>query len=49
MSSKFTYEMLVNELTCKYCPLFGMKLIIILMCVESWNHLYMEGRCEYIE
>jgi hypothetical protein len=32
---KFLFEMLVNQLTCKDCPMFAMGLIIILMCVES--------------
>jgi len=37
MNSKFAFEMLVNQLTCKYCPMFGRRLIKVVSCVEPPN------------
>jgi len=34
-NSKFTFELPVNQTTCKYCRVIGMTLIIILTCAES--------------
>jgi len=35
MNSKFKFHMLVNQFTCSYCPMFGMRMIIILAC-KKW-------------
>jgi hypothetical protein len=43
INSKFAFGMVVNQLTCKCYPVFGMRLIIVLMYVESPNGLTLKS------
>jgi hypothetical protein len=42
-NSKFAFRMLVHQLTCNCCPVFGMRMIIILACEESPMGLAMKS------
>jgi hypothetical protein len=35
VNSQFKFQMFMNQVACKCCPVFGMRLNIVLICVES--------------
>jgi hypothetical protein len=43
MNSTFAFEMLVNSLTCIFCPVTGVRLINVLMCVKSQTGLTLKS------